>query len=128
MPRVRFLPEGYEVEVSNGATLLEAAGEVHAQVGSACGGKCACSTCHLYVREGASLLSEKDDREEDRLDMAFDVRPSSRLGCQAEIKGGKDALVVVEITRESRQAWLDEHPAERKKLEHPPADPPDAEL
>ncbi len=116
MARVRFLPEGLEAEVPAGATLLDAADACGAFVGSACGRKCACSTCHLYVREGARALSEKDDREEARPDMAFDPRPGSRLGCQATIEDAS-ALVVVEITRESRQAFLDEHPAERKKLE-----------
>ncbi len=115
MAKVRFLPEGLEAEVPGGSTLLDAADACGAFVGSACGRKCACSTCHLYVREGAQALSEKDDREEDRLDMAFDPRPASRLGCQAIIEDG-EAVLVVEITRESRQAFLDEHPAERKKL------------
>ena len=125
MARVRFLPEGLEAEVPSGATLLDAADACGAFVGSACGRKCACSTCHLYVREGGRALSEKDDREEDRLDMAFDPRPGSRLGCQATIEDA-GALVVVEITRESRQAYLDEHPAERKKIEQQETSPPDA--
>jgi 2Fe-2S ferredoxin len=53
----------------------------------ACGGSCACTTCHLYIREGAANLSEMQDNEADRLDTAWDLRPSSRLGCQAVIKG-----------------------------------------
>jgi 2Fe-2S ferredoxin len=109
MARVIFQPEGLEAEVPAGTTLLEAAHQAGAQVGSACGGKCACSTCHVYVREGARFLPDREDAEEDRLDMAFDVRPSSRLSCQATLES-EDAVVVCEITRESRQAWLDEHP------------------
>ena len=53
----------------------------------ACGGSCACTTCHLFIREGAQNLSDMEDNEADRLDTAWDLRPTSRLGCQAVIKG-----------------------------------------
>jgi 2Fe-2S ferredoxin len=114
MPKVRFEPDGIEIEVPVGTTILEASNKAHAQVGSACGGVCGCSTCHVYVREGLAALSAAEDREEDIMDKAFDVRPSSRLGCQSKIL--RDASVVVEISRESRQAFLDEHPELRAAL------------
>jgi 2Fe-2S ferredoxin len=113
MPRVTFLPDGQSIEVEPGTTILQAAKACHAQVGYACGGVCACSTCHVYVREGFDSLSEQQENEEDILDKAFDVRPTSRLGCQSKLS---DEDVAVEITRESRQAWFDEHPEERAKL------------
>ena len=75
-----------------------------------CGGVCACSTCHLWVTAGFASLTEAEDREQDILDKAFDVKPFSRLGCQAEV-GTAD--VTAEITPESLQAWYDEHPTER---------------
>jgi 2Fe-2S ferredoxin len=53
----------------------------------ACGGSCACTTCHLFIREGEQHLSEPEDNELDRLDTAWDLRTNSRLGCQAVIKG-----------------------------------------
>mgnify|MGYP001012913443 CR=1 FL=1 len=53
----------------------------------ACGGSCACTTCHVIIREGAQNLSEMEDDEADRLDTAWDLTPHSRLGCQAVIKG-----------------------------------------
>jgi 2Fe-2S ferredoxin len=53
----------------------------------ACGGSCACTTCHLIIREGMQNLSEMEDNEADRLDTAWDLTPHSRLGCQAVIKG-----------------------------------------
>jgi 2Fe-2S ferredoxin len=53
----------------------------------ACGGSCACTTCHLIIRQGERNLSEMEDNEADRLDTAWDLRTSSRLGCQAVIKG-----------------------------------------
>jgi 2Fe-2S ferredoxin len=59
----------------------------------ACGGSCACTTCHLYIREGEQNLNEPEDSELDRLDTAWDLRTNSRLGCQAVIKGD----VVVEF-------------------------------
>ena len=112
MTRVRFVPDGNEVEVKEGTSILEAARACGAQVGSACGGVCACSTCHVHVVKGFDSLDDIEDKENDILDKAFDVRPVSRLGCQALVR---DEDLEVEITRESRQAYLDEHPDERKK-------------
>jgi ferredoxin, 2Fe-2S len=114
MPRVTFIPDGNSIEVPAGTSILQAAKKCGAQVGFACGGVCACSTCHVYVKLGGDSLSEQQENEEDILDKAFDVRPSSRLGCQAKVD---DVDIVVEITPESRKAWFDEHPEERAKLE-----------
>jgi ferredoxin, 2Fe-2S len=115
MPKVTFLPDGNSIDVPEGTSILEAAKKSHAQVGYACGGVCACSTCHVYVRSGFDSLSDQAEKEEDILDKAFDVRATSRLGCQAKVS---DEDVTVEITRESRQAWFDEHPEEREKAKH----------
>ena len=112
MPKVRFEPDGIEIEVPLDTSILEASRLAGAQVGSACGGVCACSTCHVYVRQGLDALKPATDREEDIMDKAFDVRPTSRLGCQSLIK--KDVAVVCEISVESRKAFLDEHPELRK--------------
>src|SRR5215472_16977433 len=112
MARVVF--KGYgEIEVPVGTSLLEAATKAHIPEGSACGGVCACSTCHVYVTKGAELLSEQEDEEADILDKAFDVRAGSRLGCQSTIE--REGTVEVEITRESVEAYENEHPAERGK-------------
>ncbi len=80
MTKVRFIDHGVEIEVPLGTTLLKAAKLSGAPEGDACGGVCACSTCHVYVETGAELLVPADDDEEDILDKAFDVRMSSRLG------------------------------------------------
>jgi 2Fe-2S ferredoxin len=112
MALVRFRGYG-EVEVPAGTTVLEAAQKLHAPEGYACGGVCACSTCHVYVLKGADLLSDQEDEEADILDKAFDVRASSRLGCQSRIE--RDGEIEVEITRESLEAFENEHPAERGK-------------
>lgn len=112
MPVVRFKGHG-EVEVPVGTSILEAATIAHFPEGSACGGVCACSTCHVYVTRGAELLSDQEDDEADIMDKAFDVRATSRLGCQSKIV--RDGVVEVELTRESVQAYENEHPAERGK-------------
>jgi 2Fe-2S ferredoxin len=112
MAKVRF--KGYgEIDVPVGSSILEAAQKMDAPEGYACGGVCACSTCHVYVTKGAELLSEKEEDEEDILDKAFDVRASSRLGCQSKIQ--KEGEVEVEITRESLEAFENEHPEHRGK-------------
>ena len=64
----------------------------------ACGGSCACTTCHVIVRKGMDNLSEMEDKEADRLDTAWDLTTSSRLGCQAVINGD----VVVEFPMYTR--------------------------
>src|SRR5690606_15940788 len=86
MAKVVFLEQKLEVEVPVGTTILQASKKCGAPEGDACGGVCACSTCHVYVEEGAELLSEAEEDEEDILDKAFDVRMNSRLGCQAKIE------------------------------------------
>jgi 2Fe-2S ferredoxin len=116
VPKVTFKSPLAEVtaDVPPGTTLLDAAESCGAQVGHSCGGVCACSTCHIWVRKGLDSLSEQTDAEADRLDMGFDVRPYSRLSCQTEL-GGEDILV--EITEESLTAFMDENPALRRALE-----------
>ena len=101
-----------EVEADGETSLLEAAESIHAHMGSSCGGVCACSTCHVYIREGDEHVSEAEEDEEDRLDMAFDVQAESRLGCQARVLS--DGEILVEISDESIRAWYDEHPDARK--------------
>lgn len=110
MPKVRWSPEGVEIEVPVGTDLRTASKLAHTQQGDACGGKCACSTCHVYVLKGKELLSEADEDEEDTLDKGFDVRMNSRLACQVRVE--KDGLVELEISRESREAFYNEHPEE----------------
>ena len=122
MPKITFLnPQGklslgpITIEVARGTSVLDAAEHCspEARVGHACGGNLGCSTCHVYVQAGFDSLSEPKDKEYDIMDKAFDVRAESRLGCQCLVA---DEDLVVEITQESLQAWLDENPDERKRL------------
>jgi 2Fe-2S ferredoxin len=115
MAKIAFIdPEGTRtvVQAEPGKTLLEIAEENGARLGSACGGVCACSSCHCYIRQGADSLEEMTDKEEDRLDMGYDVRPYSRLGCQVKVPEDPEDLVV-EIAEESIETWYNEHPEHR---------------
>lgn len=110
MAKVTFHAHGrtWQTEVPVGTSLLAASKIVGAPEGDACGGVCACSTCHIYVTKGRELLEEAEEDEEDILDKAFDVKSSSRLGCQAIIR--RDGEIEAEITRESLDAFYNEHP------------------
>jgi 2Fe-2S ferredoxin len=108
MAKVRFIDQNLEIEVPVGTSILKASKLCHAPEGDACGGVCACSTCHVYVEEGKELLSEAEEDEEDILDKAFDVRINSRLGCQAKIQ--RDGLISIRISKESLDAYHNEHP------------------
>ena len=107
MAKVRFVEQNLETEVPLGTSILEAARLSKAPEGDACGGVCACSTCHVYVEQGGDLLSQASEAEEDILDKAFDVRLTSRLGCQARIE--RQGLVSVRISKESLEAFYNEH-------------------
>jgi 2Fe-2S ferredoxin len=100
MPKVTFiLRDGTEktVEFEQGKlpfqehglpeSFLDVAMNLGIPLEHACGGSCACTTCHLIIRQGENNLSPMEDNEADRLDTAWDLRTSSRLGCQAVIKG-----------------------------------------
>ena len=102
MPTVTFLPheeicpEQKTIEVSEGTTILEAALENGIEIEHACDQQCACTTCHLIIREGFESLTEASELEEDLLDLAWGLEPESRLSCQAKVS---DENIVVEIPR-----------------------------
>ena len=110
MVRVTFLPEGRTVEFpfdtlpyeGHGLPMsfLDVAENFDIFLDHACGGSCACTTCHVWVKEGESGISEAEDDELDRLDMAADQQLNSRLGCQAVIT--KPGNYVVEIPKWNR--------------------------
>jgi 2Fe-2S ferredoxin len=115
--QVTFLPEGKTVQFEHGnlpyqdhgkeQSLLDVALNHDIALDHACGGNCACTTCHVWVKEGAENLSEMDDDEADRLDMAADLQLNSRLGCQAVIT--KPGKVVVEIPAWNRNYVSEGH-------------------
>jgi len=110
MVRVTFEPEGRTVEFKYGTmpydhhgkpmSFLDVAENFGIFLDHACGGVCACTTCHLWIKSGDDGITPADDDELDRMDMAADQQLNSRLGCQAVITG--PGAYVVEIPRWNR--------------------------
>lgn len=98
MPRIIFLPheeicpEGAVIEVEPGVSVCDAALRHGIEIEHACEKSCACTTCHVYVREGYDSLEPPEETEEDLLDKAWGLEPDSRLSCQAIVD--KEDLVV----------------------------------
>jgi 2Fe-2S ferredoxin len=93
MPKVTFLPMNETYDAKEGESILDVAIEHDVPLQHACGGFCACTTCHILVRTGSDKLSGMEEEEEERLDRATGLTLHSRLGCQAKVHGD----VVVEI-------------------------------
>lgn len=95
---VTFLPWNITVQALEGENFLDLAMQNHIDLQHNCGGVCACSTCHVIVRQGFDNLSEMSDDEADQLDEAEGLTMLSRLGCQAQIYS--DAIVEVPLINE----------------------------
>lgn len=102
MPKIRFLPhpescpQGADVEVDSGETILDAALRRGINIEHACEKSCACTTCHVIIRQGFESLDSSQEREDDLLDKAWGLEPESRLSCQAQVQ---QSDLVVEIPR-----------------------------
>ncbi len=102
MPQIIFLPheelcpEGKVIEVETGTTLCDAGLKNHIDIEHACEKSCACTTCHVYVREGLETLNESNDDEDDYLDKAWGLDMDSRLSCQAIVG---DQPITIEIPK-----------------------------
>jgi 2Fe-2S ferredoxin len=94
MAKVKFLPSGVECEVKNGESILDIALSHGVPIQHACGGFCACTTCHCEVVEGLDQLEAPDSDELERLEVLDGRTPQSRLGCQAKVKGNVTVKVV----------------------------------
>lgn len=98
MPQIIFLPheeicpEGSVIEVEPGMTICDAALKNGIEIEHACEKSCACTTCHVYVREGLESLNESTEDEDDLLDKAWGLDPDSRLSCQT-IVGDKNLVI-----------------------------------
>ena len=86
----------FVVEAQNGSTVMENA--IRNQVPgieAECGGACACATCHVYVDDAwSAIVGKAEPMEEDMLDFAYDVRPTSRLSCQIKVSDKLNGLIV----------------------------------
>jgi 2Fe-2S ferredoxin len=98
LPHEELCPEGTAIEVASGTSICDALLENDIDIDHACDKVCACTTCHVVVREGYKSLNPAEDNEEDLLDKAWGLEPNSRLSCQA-IVGNQD--LVVEIPKYS---------------------------
>ena len=102
MPQVIFLPheeicpEGASLEAQSGVSICDLALQNGIEIEHACEKSCACTTCHVYVREGFDSLEEPTEDEEDMLDKAWGLEPDSRLSCQAIVA---DSDLVVELPK-----------------------------
>ena len=94
LPHAELAPEGAVLEVRVGTTICEALLAHGIEIEHACDMSCACTTCHVIVREGFASLGEMDETEEDLLDRAWGLQPNSRLGCQA-ILAQQDLVVEI---------------------------------
>ena len=100
MPQVVFLPheilcpEGAVLDVEIGANLLEIALEEGIEIEHACEMSCACTTCHVIIREGFRSLETADELEEDLLDKAWGLEPESRLSCQVVVQS-EDLMIEI---------------------------------
>lgn len=86
LPHEELCPKGAELEANSGKTLAEVLLDNKIKIEHACELSCACTTCHVIVRNGFNSLSEASDEEEDMLDKAWGLESESRLSCQVEIK------------------------------------------
>ena len=96
LPHETLCPEGTEIEVEPGTSICDALLGNHIEIEHACEKSCACTTCHVIVREGYDSLDPPSEKEDDLLDKAWGLELTSRLSCQARMKDGP---VTVEIPR-----------------------------
>ncbi len=112
MPKVKVLPheslcpEGAEFEAPTGAVLCKALLEHGVAIEHACEMSCACTTCHVVVREGGRSLDPSEEDEDDMLDKAWGLTASSRLSCQVKLK---DTDLVIEIPKYTINHAREEH-------------------
>lgn len=106
MPQITFLhyvegvaTKSHVREGESGKSILQIAQDNKIEIENACGGVCACTTCHCIIREGFTSLKKADEIEEDHLDRAWGIEPLSRLSCQTKL-GSMD--LTVEIPKYSR--------------------------
>ncbi|KUI99980.1 ISC system 2Fe-2S type ferredoxin [Vibrio sp. MEBiC08052] len=106
LPHEELCPEGAVLEAETGETVLDVALKNGIEIEHACEKSCACTTCHVIVREGFDSLNESDELEDDMLDKAWGLEPESRLGCQAKVT---DEDLVIEIPKYTLNHAAEEH-------------------
>jgi 2Fe-2S ferredoxin len=94
LPNERYCPDGMVIDAQPGITILDAAQAQGIDIEHACEKSCACTTCHVWVREGGASLEGASECEDDMLDKAWGLDPDSRLSCQAVV-GDEDLVVEI---------------------------------
>ncbi|EGV51057.1 2Fe-2S ferredoxin [Candidatus Endoriftia persephone str. Guaymas] len=94
LPHEEICPEGAVIEAEPGTTICDAALAGGVEIEHACEKSCACTTCHVIVREGFDSLEESTEEEDDLLDKAWGLEPESRLSCQARV-GDEDLVIEI---------------------------------
>jgi len=98
LPHVELCPEGAVIEAAPGTSICDALLENDIDIEHACEKSCACTTCHVVIREGFEALESAEEIEEDLLDKAWGLEPNSRLSCQALVT---ETPLVVEIPKDT---------------------------
>ena len=106
LPHPEYCPEGRVIEAASGEAICEALLENGVAIEHACEMSCACTPCHVVVRKGFASLGDPDESEEDLLDRAWGLEPTSRLSCQA-ILARED--VTIEIPKYSINHAKEKH-------------------
>ena len=106
LPHVELCPEGAAIEATPGKTICDTLLENGIEIEHACEKSCACTTCHVILREGFESLTPAEELEEDMLDKAWGLEPMSRLSCQAVVK---DQDLVIEIPKYSINMVKESH-------------------
>ena len=96
LPHETLCPQGLEIEATPGVSICDTLLEHHIEIEHACEKSCACTTCHVIVREGYESLEPPTEKEDDLLDKAWGLELTSRLSCQARMK---DEPVTIEIPK-----------------------------
>jgi len=94
LPHVEICPDGAVIEAEPGTSICDAALKHGIEIEHACEKSCACTTCHVYIREGGDSLAESSEDEDDLLDKAWGLDPDSRLSCQALV-GNQDLVIEI---------------------------------
>ncbi len=95
LPHAQMCPEGAEIMGPEGMSICDALLQAGIPIEHACEKACACTTCHVLVREGYDALAPASEKEEDLLDKAWGLEPDSRLSCQARIPKGQDLVIEI---------------------------------
>jgi 2Fe-2S ferredoxin len=96
LPHVELCPEGTVIEAKPGVTICDTLLQNGLEIEHACEKSCACTTCHVIVREGFDSIEASDEKEDDLLDKAWGLEPQSRLSCQAKVA---NVDLVIEIPK-----------------------------